>query len=78
MTQKVLQVGSSAGITLSKEVLHSLKLRIGDRVEVKPDAKHGGVLVLPIRRSKVDSELLEWTDAMIEKYGPALLALAKK
>lgn len=78
MTQKVLQIGSSAGITLSKEVLRSLKLRIGDRVEVKRDDKRGGLVVLPVRRSKVDTELMNWTDAMIDQYGPALRALAKK
>ncbi len=78
MTQKVLHIGSSAGITISKEFLRSLKLRIGDHVEIQPDAKRGGLLVLPVRRSKVDSELLQWTDEMIDQYGPALRALAKK
>ena len=78
MTQKVLQVGSSAGITLSKELLRSLRLRVGDRVQIQPDVKRGGLLVLPVRRSKVNSELIQWTDAMIEKYRPALEALAKK
>jgi len=78
MTQKVLQIGSSAGITLSKELLRSLKLRVGDRVQIQADEKRGGLLVLPIRRSKVDSELMQWTDSIIDQYGPALRALAKK
>ena len=77
MTQKVLQVGSSAGITISKELLRALGLRIGDHVHLKPDPKRGGLLVLPVRRSKVDRELMKWTDEMIEKYRPALEALAK-
>lgn len=78
MTQKVLQIGSSAGVTISKDVLKSLGLKIGDQVSVEVDPKHGRVVVLPLRRLKVASELLQWTDAMIEKYRPALEALAKK
>lgn len=78
MTQKVLQIGSSAGITISKEALKTLGLKIGDQVKVEVNERNKSVLVLPLRRSKVDAELLEWTDKMIDQYGPALRALAKK
>ncbi len=78
MPQKVLQIGSSAGITISKDLLKSLGLRIGDQVEISSDDKRGGLLVLPLRRSKDQQELMTWTDAMIDQYGPALRALAKK
>jgi putative addiction module antidote len=78
MPQKVLHIGSSVGITISKELLKTLGLRVGDQVQITPDTKRGGLLVLPLRRSKDQQEVLSWTDAMIDKYGPALRALAKK
>lgn len=78
MTQKVLQVGSSAGITISKDVLKSLGLRVGDRVTVEVDTKRGGVVVLPLRRGKNEKEFSAWTEEFLTQYGPALKALAKK
>ncbi len=78
MTQKVLQVGSSAGITISKEALQRLGLRIGDQVSVEVDPKRGGVVVLPLRREKNETEFSAWTEEFLDQYGPALKALAKK
>ena len=78
MTQKVLQIGSSAGITISKDTLKSLGLKIGDHVTVDVDPKHGGLVVLPLRKKKDESEFVKWTDEFIDQYGPAVKALAKK
>lgn len=78
MPQKVLQIGSSAGITISKELLKSLGLRIGDRVTVEADPKRGGMVVLPLRRGKDEAEFSAWTEEFLTQYGPALKALAKK
>ncbi len=78
MTQKVLQVGSSAGITISKDVLKSLGLKVGDHVSVEVDTKRGSVVVLPLRRGKNQAEFSAWTKEFIDQYGPALKALAKK
>ncbi|MBI2587982.1 AbrB/MazE/SpoVT family DNA-binding domain-containing protein [Candidatus Azambacteria bacterium] len=76
MTQKVLKVGSSAAVTIPKKSLEELGLRVGDRVRVEIDAKRRAVVVEPITR--VDRELLAWTKKFIERYRPALEALAKK
>lgn len=78
MTQKVLQIGSSAGITLSKDTLKSLGLKIGDQVSVEVDAKRGSVIVLPLRAKKSEAEFSAWTNEFLAEYGPALKALAKK
>lgn len=78
MTQKVLQVGSSAGITISKEALKTLGLRIGDHVSVEVDAKRGGVVILPLRVRKNEAEFSAWTKEFLDQYGPALKALGKK
>lgn len=78
MTQKVLQVGSSAGITISKDMLKTLDLKVGDHVSVEVDAKRLGVVVLPLRRGKNEAEFSAWSKEFLAQYGPALKALAKK
>ena len=76
MTQKVLKVGSSAVVTLPKKSLKELGIRIGDEVRVDVDVRKRRVIVEPAQ--KIDEELLEWTKRFIEKYRPALEALARK
>ena len=67
MTQKLLQIGSSVGITVPKQYLKERGLKVGDEVEISIKPAH-----------KINKELLDWTDDFIEKYRPALEALAKK
>jgi len=76
MTQKVLKVGSSAAVTIPKKSLHELGLKIGDWVVVEVDKKKRTVLIK--QSHKINQELINWTDRFIEKYRPALEALAKK
>lgn len=76
MTQKVLKVGSSAAVTIPKKSLEELGLKPGDAVIVGIDKKRRAVVIEPA--VKVDQELLDWTKRFIEKYRPALEALAKK
>ena len=77
MTQKVLQVGSSAGVIIPKKTLGELGLRIGDQVNVEVDTKQRKVFIEPISKT-VDKELLNWTRKFIDNYRPALEALARK
>ena len=76
MAQKVLKVGSSAVVTLPKKSLKELGIKIGDEVRVEVDIRRRRVVVEPAQ--KIDLELLNWTDRFIDKYRPALEALAKK
>ena len=77
MTQKVLKVGSSAAVTIPKKSLAELGIKIGDSVNVQIDAKKG-VVFIKIKKPAVDREVLKWTRNFIERYRPALEALAKK
>jgi putative addiction module antidote len=76
MTQKVLKVGSSAAVTIPKKSLEELGLKPGDKVIVEIDKKRRAVVIKPA--TKVDEELLSWTKKFIDRYRPALEALAKK
>lgn len=76
--QKVLQVGSSAGVTISKEALKLLNIKVGDFINVDVDHKHGSIVILPIREPRDGAEFSAWTKEFVSQYGPALQALAKK
>jgi antitoxin component of MazEF toxin-antitoxin module len=76
MTQKILKVGTSAAVTMSKKVLGALELSIGDEVEIKVEPKKRAVTIEPTR--EIRPELLNWTDGFIRKYRKALDELARK
>lgn len=79
MTQKVLKVGTSAAVTIPKESLRMLGLKIGDTVDVLVSTSKKNVVITPTAAlAHPDKELLEWTDRFIERYRPALEALAKQ
>lgn len=77
MTQKVLKVGDSAAVVIPKKSLKELGLRPGDKVSVQVDKKQRKVLIKPLIK-EVDKGLIDWTRRFIERYRPALEALAKK
>lgn len=76
MIQKVLKVGSSAAVTIPKKSLKELGIKIGDEVRVAIDVKGKTVVIEPAH--KVKKELLDWTERFIQRYRPALEALARK
>ena len=76
MTQKVLKVGSSAAVTIPKKSLQELGLKLGDKVTLTVDRARKRVTVEP--SVAIDRELIAWTKRFIERYRPALEALARK
>ena len=77
MAQKVIKIGSSAGITLSPDVLHRVGLKIGDAVHVS-GGQHE-VLVRPAEmKPTIDPHILSWTNEFIEKNRALLERLADK
>ncbi|MDO8565011.1 MAG: AbrB/MazE/SpoVT family DNA-binding domain-containing protein [bacterium] len=77
MTQKVIKVGDSLAVVIPKRSLKDLGIRPGDRVNVEVDKKLQKVSFSPVTK-EVDKELLNWTRKFIERYRPALEALADK
>lgn len=80
MAQKIIKIGSSVGVTLSKDILEATHLQVGDTVEVTKDPESAGILIAATKQQKpsVNPELVEWIDSAIERYRPALEALADK
>ena len=79
MTQKLLQIGSSAGVTIPKKSLKDLGLKIGDEVVVEVDKAQKTVSIAPAKRpSREDEHVAELTMKFINRYKKDLEALARK
>lgn len=81
MAQKIIQIGSSAGVTLSPDTLEALDVKVGDTVEV---SVHSSARVLTVRpRSardtvSVNPDVVAWTNVFIDKNRKLLERLADK
>lgn len=77
MRQKVIQIGSSAGVTIPKERLSELGLKIGDFVTTR--VENGVLLVEPaeVKPPQKSQELAAWLEDAVERYRPALEALKR-
>lgn len=76
MKQKVIQIGSSAGITMSKGTLEELGVGVGDFVETS--ATNRTLTVTPQVKLAVDPEILQWADEFIIKNRELLNRLKDK
>ncbi len=75
MKQKVIQIGSSAGITMSKGTLEELGVGVGDFVETSASNKF---FMVKSDQKKEISDTVTSATAYIEKYRKDFEALADK
>ncbi|MSR71283.1 MAG: AbrB/MazE/SpoVT family DNA-binding domain-containing protein [Candidatus Taylorbacteria bacterium] len=68
MIQKVIKIGSSAGVTIPKRTMEELGIAIGDEVSIK----------ISHVENKISSELIDWTDRFIKTYRKDLEKLAQE
>jgi antitoxin component of MazEF toxin-antitoxin module len=79
MTQKVIRIGKSQGITIPKDVLKEMKLKAGDRVVVEFDKKTRKFSVVPSRTiSDQEHRIAELTLNFVNRYRKDLEELARK
>lgn len=79
MTQKVLKVGDSAAVTIPKESLKALKVKIGDKVVTTVSQDLGIMVIKSIKNdTPTDLEFIAWTKVFLKQYGKSLKALARK
>ncbi len=79
MSQKVLKVGSSAAVTISKHALDDLGLKVGDYVHVVANKKRREVSIRPVKDVGKDAaRIAHLTYAFIQRYRQDLDSLAKK
>jgi antitoxin component of MazEF toxin-antitoxin module len=84
MAQKIIKVGSSAAVTLSRDVMERFGWHLGDPVSVMPDEKRTVAHIVPIaprrqnhRTSARQRRIAELTLDFINRYRADLEALAR-
>lgn len=82
MRRKICAIGNSYGISIPKEVIEKLRLTLGTQVEIKVDEKAKKIILGPFVhqsiQDSVDKEFASQVNDFIERYKPALKALAQK
>lgn len=80
MTQKIIKIGSSLGITIPKNIAKKLGLRAGDGVELKTDERSRSLSYSPTENSQSDDrdKISKLTLNFINKYRKDLEELADK
>lgn len=68
MVQKVIKIGSSAGVTIPKKQLEELGIAIGDSVEIE---------IKPVK-PKVQDKIMKDYETFVKQYGQTLKNLADK
>lgn len=80
MAQKIIQIGSSAGVTLSPDTLEALDIKVGDSVEVSVHPSTRVVTLRPknARGSAINPDVIAWTNVFIDKNRKLLEELKDK
>lgn len=73
---KLTKIGNSLGVTIPREQLEALGLRLGDEVEVRRRGSH--LEIIPVlKRPKLRPEVQAALDRTVARYDKALEDLAK-
>lgn len=82
MRRKICTIGNSYGVSIPKEILEKLQLTPGDQVDIRVDEKAKKIIIEPSVctsfQDTVDKEFASQVNDFIERYKPALKALAKE
>lgn len=79
MTRKILQIGSSVGVTIPKSILDKLGLEVGEEVEIETDDESGDLRIRPHKQSgDREDRIARRTMDFIDRYRDDLEALADK
>ena len=81
MLRKVFRTGNSVVISLPRDVLEYLDIRVGAEIEVNIDRENRQVIIkpveVPLTITGVDEKFAHQVAEFIEQYRPALEKLAK-
>jgi putative addiction module antidote len=81
MLRKICHIGNSYGVSIPKDIIEKLRLTAGVQVEVDLDEKGRNIIIKPhvskIKYEAIDQEFASQVSDFIERYKPALKALAE-
>lgn len=66
MTAMISKWGNSQGLRVSKEIMESLHLSVGDKVDVNVEDEK--IIIKPIRESKIKYDLSALVDQIPQNY----------
>lgn len=69
MVQKVIKIGSSAGVTIPKKQLQELGIAIGDEVKLT---------IQPVDSDSRQEKLMDEYEKFVQQYGQTLKNLAQR
>ena len=80
MLRKIFRTGNSIVVSIPKDILDELQISEGEEVSVELDSQQRQIVISPVEKSietGIDETFSKQLDDFIEKYRPALEALAK-
>ena len=80
MLRKVFRTGNSMVVSIPKDILDELQISEGEEVSVELDSQQRQIVISPVEKAistDIDEAFARQVDDFIEKYRPALQALAK-
>lgn len=80
MLRKIFRTGNSIVVSIPKDILDELRLSEGEDVSVELDTQQRQIVISPVEKAiptGIDEVFARQVDDFIEKYRPALEALAK-
>jgi putative addiction module antidote len=82
MHRKLCSIGNSQGVSIPREMIEKLNLSVGSEVDITIDKSGERIILEPVKKKiypkGIDREFVSQVNEFIEKYRPALKALAKK
>jgi hypothetical protein len=78
MEIKIFRTGSSAVVSIPPEALEALRLELGDEVTVTIDHEPARVVLTPATLPGIRPAFPDQVDRFLERYQPALEALAEE
>jgi putative addiction module antidote len=76
--RKIFRTGNRAVVSIPPEALEAVGLELGDEVTVTVDEERRRIVLTPTTLPGVRPGLLDRVDRFIERYQPALEALAEE
>ena len=80
MLRKIFRTGNSMVVSIPKDILDELQISDGEEVSVELDSQQQQIVISPVEKeisTGIDEACARQVDDFIEKYRPALEALAK-
>ena len=80
MLRKIFRTGNSIVVSIPKDILDELQISEGQDVSVELDSQQRQIVISPVEKAiptGIDEAFARQVNDFIEKYRPALEALAK-